>query len=108
MTQHCRLEALGFAVQQCDHAASGSCATDDCSALEGGSYKLGAAKIAITAPKFIDSFFVLPLTSVLQREDPLFVDVCRNEEIRPLDWVPSWQFVRRAAPPSRAPSLLSA
>ena len=27
---------------------------------------------------------------------------------RPRDWVPSWQFVRRAAPPSRAPTLLCA
>lgn len=25
---------------------------------------------------------------------------------RPLDWVSTWQFVRRAAPLSRAPSLL--
>jgi len=109
VTQHCRLEAMGVALMQCEHAGSAnadsdSCARDGCSALEGGSYKLTTAKLSVPAPTLLEPIFIILVPTALKVEVAK-VEFAPEERARPLNWVPSWQFVRRAAPPSRAPSV---
>lgn len=110
MTQHCLLEATGVVAAHCEHSQNSSgdgCTLDGCKALETGSYKVGSANPVVKAPGVAMMVFVtqepvtVPLIAV-QSGQP------KEGFERPLDWVPSWHFVRRSALPSRAPSLVVA
>lgn len=104
MTQHCRLEAVGVVPQQCEQAGEQVCDSDGCSVLEDGAYKLGTATLTVAEPRLQPPLFVVALPVNLLA-GTVAVDRTKDEISRPLNWVPSWQFVRRAAPPSRAPAL---
>lgn len=82
------------------------CPKDGCDSVENGSYKAAAEVLKAPAPHTvpIDLLPFLAATLASQGEEPV-VDVSVLVE-RPLNWVPMWNFVRRAAPPSRAPTLL--
>lgn len=105
---HCDAE---IAFSLCDQAAccdaQQGCADDGCETVERGDYRTNETNLKIPVPivawlSFLDAPAIDPAAS-----NPTLP----NGEIvteRPLDWVPSWHFVRRAAPPSRAPSSVLA
>lgn len=106
MTQHCLLEAAeGSGVLQCDHSTTGSCTHDGCRIIEEGSYKTDSGSVKLPPPSILTLACLYWIVSApeLEFRDPRIAD---EELSRPLNWVPAWQFVRRAAPPARAPSLL--
>ena len=108
-TQHCGLEAAGVLTAQCQHAGAvgcGDCAGDGCNAVESGSYKIGNGTPKVSAPHLAVCVCLVCLNAavpVLISEAAVF---SRSYEERPLEWVPSWQFARRAALLPGAPSLV--
>lgn len=116
-TLHCRLETTGILPSHCEQVngssgcgTDGSCAGDGCKTVENGAYKVTNSTPKVPAPQYSVCAAILWVdVTVLALED--FVGVgfaIRSDFEQPLDWVPSWQFVRRAAPLSRAPSLMVA
>lgn len=109
LTQHCGWEALGLVAKTCTAVVCSDvrpCAGDACKEMENGSYKSSSDGIKASAPQLLAvAGACLNLASVnpivAQPPPPSAVE-------RPFDWVPSWQFVRRAAPPARAPALIAA
>ena len=108
-TEHCALEAAGLLAETCpDGCATTSGEKDGCDTVENGAYKLSGNTLKIPAPDlFVGAchfcFQQIQLDAMGELVPPsgaLFE--------RPTDWVSTWQFVRRAAPPSRAPTLLCA
>lgn len=107
LTQHCLLEAAteGRQISECEHSPDGSCARDGCTLLEGGSYKLdkGTVKaVGLPSLAFANFQWIDFATELL----PSVISVPDEELLRPFDWVPAWHFLRRTAPPARAPCIL--
>lgn len=113
-TQHCALEAAGILAHVCDHGEGATsaehCKGDDCRTVEKGGYKISEGLAKVSPPQLVSCLCLLGLGV---SPAPTLVDTEAANLPRPFfelpfDWVPSWQFVRRAAPPSRAPSLMMA
>lgn len=111
VTQHCCLEAAGLLAETQNPAPTTCCETgnwcshDVCSAVESGVIKDGRTAFKVLPPDFSPCLCLLCLRLSLPDlldESVLLVSAPEH----PLDWVPTWQFVRRAAPLARAPSLL--
>lgn len=112
-TQHCGLEAAGLIAAEVPHGAeaeccenSGSpCTHDGCNVVESSLIKLNNEIIKAPTPSlsvcacFLCVELLMPVLAV---ETGLAV----SESEKPKHWVSVWQFVRRAAPLARAPSLL--
>lgn len=108
LTQHCGLEALGVLATHCSDAASTDshgCAGDGCKQVENGGYKPSSGSIKVPAPQLLVCACALCL-NLGPLNFPVLETAAAPSGGRPFDWVPSWLFVRRAAPPSRAPSLV--
>jgi hypothetical protein len=111
-TQHCGLESVGlFAAHHEEGEGAGccssseGCATDGCATVEDGAYRLANSAPVIPAPLLGGCLWSVNWsTNVPLRELRVVAFRCPFE--RPLDWLPTWQFVRRAAPSPRAPSLV--
>lgn len=113
LTQHCGLQAAGFIPTEISHTDSVECCTDGsschhdtCKVVESGVIKLANEAIKAPSPEMIVLLCIacqLPTLADLQGE----VRALENGDERPLDWTAQWQFVRRAAPLSRAPSVIS-
>jgi hypothetical protein len=91
----------------CHDSGSGNAAADGCNLIEEGNYNSAVAsvkvmpRIAIVGACFI---CVREFAPDLATADAIFV----SEIARPRDWVPIWQFERRAAAPAHAPDSLIA
>lgn len=110
-TQHCGLEAAGLIAAEAQHASpaqccdtSTRCAHDGCNVIENGLIK-PASEAKVLAPDLSGClcFICLQLAQPGMLDESALVVADPND---PLDWVPIWQFMRRAAPLARAPSLL--
>jgi len=105
---HCDAE---IAFDLCDQAmcctSPAGCAQDGCETVESGDYRIAETNLKTPAPilVWVSLFNAAAIETAAAR--PV---VLASEKLTewPLDWVPSWHFVRRAAPPSRAPSLVLA
>ncbi len=108
-TEHCTLEAAGFLIETCPDSCSNTPGEKDgCDTVENGAYKLSGDTLKVPAPDLFVCLCQLCLHQIqLDATRELVLPSAALYE-RPRDWVPSWQFVRRAAPPSRAPTLLCA
>ena len=110
LTQHCGWEALGIITKTCAGVACSdvrSCEGDACKEIESGSYKSSSDGVKVPAPQLLP--FAGAICLILAPVNPIVVQPPPPSAVeRPFDWVPSWQFVRRAAPPARAPSSLIA
>jgi hypothetical protein len=106
-TLHCSLENVGLFPKTCadDCAGDRSKAPDGCGTVEDGSYRPAGNVIQVNTPDLyacLGDFYRPPLqktpehASVIGRGEAFF---------QSQDWIPAWQFVRRLAPLSRAPSL---
>lgn len=111
-TQHCGLEAAGLISGEAQHAApaqccntSDRCSHDGCNVVESGVIKPVSEASKVLAPDL--SLCLCYVCLQLVRSDLLDDSALLvSEPARPLDWVSTWQFVRRAAPLARAPSLV--
>lgn len=111
-TQHCGLEAAGIfeqhtAVDQtCCAGGEPHCSHDGCDTVENGSYRIDSDAAIVPMPQFAECFCLICFTlSAPPLEIAAGDSPCEYIE-RPLDWVPTWQFVQRAARSPRAPSLV--
>lgn len=108
-TEHCALEAAGLLAETCpDGCAATPGGKDGCDTVENGGYKLSGDTLKVPAPDLFIcacNFCWIQIQLDATRE---LVPPSGALYERPHDWVASWQFVRRAAPPSRAPTLLCA
>lgn len=116
-SQHCGLEAAGIIAQDASHGsphtATSSCCSDTgnpcshdgCNVVESGTINPAVSFLKAPAPSLVvcACFICLQLVAPDVSAEPTLVAADLD---RPKDWVPAWQFVRRAAPLSRAPSLI--
>jgi hypothetical protein len=108
--EHCALEAMGVFGKTCsDNCVPGQpCSKDGCGTVETGAYKASVDTLKAPLPDLLAC--VCYLCSHLVLSDAARVSVILPGESfdRPRDWASTWQFVRRAAPLSRAPTRLRA
>lgn len=106
-TQHCNLEAAGLIEKNCEEDCGLSMANSDgCTVVESASYKAASPCVKAPSPdlQVVALFLFVQVSSLADAAEPISGSVASIE--RPRDWVTSWHFVRRAAPLSRAPSLV--
>ena len=111
-TMHCRLEAAGFfeAHDACaDEQAAGSgtdCKDDACPTVEEALYKETANALVVSAPA--ECFLPDGVAQLIAFQASTAASVLSpTRHIPPAEIAVGWQFIARAAPPSRAPSLNS-
>jgi hypothetical protein len=113
-TLHCQLKAVGLVwtpahADKADCCAAGQpCDRDGCNSIEKSTYKFGDTDSKATLPDFTTGLCLLCLLCLaVLLSGALTLKV--NERLDQLSgWIQNWQFVRRAAPPPRAPSMLLA
>lgn len=76
--------------------------TDNCSLLEGGHYQ-GAVSLVKIAPAMVQKCACLICLRPVAPKAELNAVVFVTDIARPRDWIPIWQFERRAAAPAHAP-----
>lgn len=112
-TQFCTLVAAGVFADEAqasapDHCGNPNdrCSRDACDLFENGVTKPVSEASKVLAPDLFACLYFF----CLQFAQPGSVDestLMVSASEYPLDWESRWQFVRRAAPLARAPSLLS-
>ena len=110
VTLHCRLEAAGFShADECcagEQAVdvAGDCKDDACPTVEDTLFKDSSPSFKVVAPAIVECFACL--ASLSQLSAPLAEPILSPERhAPPLELNVAWQFLSRAAPPARAPSL---
>lgn len=107
VTLHCDLEAAGLtppALSCQDGHAPAAHAADNCALVENGHYQAGSALLKVPAPTLLACS--LCCVAVLA-PPPVFIPSLSPEcSDTPPELIRVWQFDRRAALPSRAPTLL--
>ena len=109
-TQHCSLEAAGLFPDACgdDGCAPGElCSDDGCGTLESVPFKTPVMLVKAPAPYLQECLCCRHETVIASAEDDL-IHAASERRDRPRDWVPEWHFVRRTAPPTRAPAPVAA
>ncbi len=108
MTGHCSLESAGIlsskAANPCTCHGQTGC-TDGCSTVEDGNYRSSAEVVKVPRPAVIVSDFLFCFQFVLPFAEEVGTFSGGTFD-RSSDWVSTWHFVRRAAPPARAPSAV--
>ena len=109
-TLHCKLEAAGVFEEHCtDEGLPGTdagCTDDACPTIEEGFYKDSAVKLVVPSPAECH----IPDCCALLLAADRFVTESALSPVRhapPSELTVRWQFLTRAAPPARAPSLNS-
>lgn len=106
----CSLESIGLEILQskaeCEDSGPTKAATDG-SCIEGGHYQSANASIKIALPvSALCTCFICARPFI--SESDLHPAVVVAELARPRDWIPIWQFERRAAAPAHAPDSFTA
>ncbi len=109
VTLHCRLEAAGFydndaccATEQAADIA-GDCKDDACPTVEEALYKESTAGLKLVAPALTTC--LVCLVSVPAPGLVAEPTLSPERHSPPPELTAAWQFIARAAPPARAPSL---
>lgn len=113
-TQHCALEAAGLwggSDKEKSHAccsSNGPCTEDGCHVVERSSIPASNLSVKVPAPDLLTCTFLLYMQLIVPNTivEPS-AEYAEGIE-RPLGWVPTWHFERRAAPSPRAPSVILA
>ncbi len=110
VTLHCRLEAAGFydaddccAGEQAAEPA-GDCKDDACPTVEEALYKEASQGLKVATPALAECFACLASLSPPSAA-PAEPALSPERHSPPLEFKVAWQFLSRAAPPARAPSL---
>jgi hypothetical protein len=105
-TQHCGLEAAGFFGDHDDGseccATSDGCANDGCATVEDGDYGFNHESLTIASPQTFTCFHLV-CWSILPPRQGVPGGISLRRFQHPPEWVPVWQFERRAAAPAHAP-----
>jgi hypothetical protein len=112
VTLHCRLEAAGVftSPDECCSAATTAaipdtdCKDDACPTVEDALFKESSASLKVAAPAVTGCFACLALVT-LERDRCASPTLSRARHAPPPELRVGWQFLSRAAPPARAPSL---
>jgi len=107
---HCGLEVAGVIATiaggdsaECCADKQAGCAFDSCSVTEDGT-TLSTAKSTTVCPPVVCDCFSCRL--LITPRAPEFIGPNVGADATPwLEWMPAWQFERRAVLPARAPSL---
>lgn len=109
-TMHCQLEAAGMGESQHDSCCTGAtadsgadCFGDACANIENSLIKDSAPELHLAAPVTVCPFGGAALVRAARTEPIL----SPKRHAPPLALKVAWQFIERAAPPARAPSLNS-
>lgn len=114
-TQHCALEAAGLwgssheaTADACCSGSEDHCAHDGCDLVEGGSFHAANPWVKVPVPDLQAGAWLLCLQSLATdaTAEPVAEFVAGVE--RPLGWLPTRHFARRAAPSPRAPASIRA
>lgn len=107
-TMHCQLEAAGLGEAQHDSCCTGEtadggtdCLGDACANIENSLIKDSAPELHLAAPVTVCPLCCAALRSTVRAEPVL----SPKRHAPPLTLQAAWQFIERAAPPARAPSL---
>lgn len=84
------------------------CADDNCEVVEQGLRASANGSLKAPAAQFLATVDFLCVATDEDRNAPQLLSLLNAGSEQPLDWVPAWHFEHRTAPPSRAPSLVSA
>ena len=109
-TLHCKLEAAGVFEDHCtDEGSPGTdagCTNDACPTIEDALFKDSAVKLTVAAPAECHLPDYCTLLFALDRPvvEPA---LSSSRHVPPPELRVAWQFLTRAAPPARAPSLNS-
>jgi hypothetical protein len=109
---HCSLEGAGLLPPEPPHQSAccinaNPCTHDGCEKVESGEIKLWQESAKAKAPDFLVSICSL-WPQILIPEPQIAAEPSSEQFDHSLGWVPSWQFVRRAAPAPRAPASILA
>lgn len=105
-TLHCDLEAAGLIGTQCvDDCGRNEGANDGCDLVEKGLYKSSVDFVKISAPELLHCAFSFVSCLELEVDATTLSSAEFVSETQTLRC--TWQFVQRAAPPCRAPSLIA-
>ncbi|MCX6952180.1 MAG: hypothetical protein NTV51_08440 [Verrucomicrobia bacterium] len=108
-TEHCALEAAGLLGETLpDGCAAAPGGNDSCDTVENGAYKPAGTALEIPAPQLFACVYGLWLQQIQRDAARELVPPPGALHERPHDWVSTWQFVQRAAPSPRAPSVFLA
>jgi len=110
-TLHCSLEGVGLdalfacseASAQAEHADQNAAHTDGCQIIESGQFAVSQSRIISALLPAPAGVFVHCLLQIVPPERAAGTFACRQTEPPPLQR--TWQFVRRAALPARAPDI---
>jgi hypothetical protein len=101
--EHCNLEAAGWLPDLCaTDCGKGTEKDDGCESIEKAQYKNSLEHVKVPPPALL---VCLALVPVLEVEPPPALPPDGYEERQTL--VRIWQFMERAAPPSRAPAVVA-
>ncbi len=114
-TQHCNLEAAGVLASHasessdtgCCASLGGGCDSDGCELVENGAFRNTQDDVVVLIPCL--SCYERLICLSLAVPTPGTVELMASPDCleRPLNWVPTWQFVQRAALSPRAPSSIA-
>lgn len=101
---HCNLEAAGLMPSQCAaDCGKGTTKDDGCEMIENAQYKNTLDHLKVPPPQLL--LCLIALAPAIQVEAPTPLEPARYAE--PETLARTWQFVERAAPPSRAPAVIA-
>ena len=109
-TMCCALETAGLDTLCSDaacHENGGMEATGGCCVLEDGNYQSTVFTVKVT-PSLVAQCVCFICAKAFAPELEIREAVVVSEIGRPRDWIPIWQFERRAAAPAHAPDSLIA
>jgi hypothetical protein len=110
-TQHCGLEAAGVLAAHCEQASGAQgCGGADhdgdaCKTVESGEYKLADVSSKVSPPQLVACVCLTYIAFAELRPEPSAESLALGYFERAPNWVPTWQFVQRAALTPRAPTL---
>ena len=111
LTAHCELEMIGTlthetAADDCCEPSQ-DCVDDACGLIEDGSFAPSFNLLKAPAPELsVDQYLACVLAQLTAEQSEPITPDWGNSDL-PLDWIATWQFARRAAPPVRAPAILA-
>lgn len=105
-TMHCQLEAAGMGESHqdsccADETADSECLGDACANIENSLIKDSTQELHLAAPITVCPLCCAALVRTA-RVEPI---LSPKRHAPPLELKVAWQFIERAAPPARAPSL---
>jgi len=111
LTAHCELETIGTPTHEsaddgcCEPSAD--CIDDACGLIEDGSFSPSFNLLKAPAPTLTVDQCLACVLALQATEESAPITPTWDYTDNPVDWTATWHFVRRSAPPVRAPANLA-